>query len=57
MILIIIFALSLGMKDLVTDVIAGITIVFEGEYQVGDIVERKLSGELNRVLEANQVKY
>ena len=33
------FALSLGMKDLVTDVIAGITIVFEGEYQVGDIVE------------------
>lgn len=33
------FALSLGMKDLVTDLIAGITIVFEGEYQVGDIVE------------------
>lgn len=33
------FALSLGLKDLVTDVIAGITIVFEGEYQVGDIVE------------------
>ncbi len=33
------FALSLGLKDLVTDVIAGVTIVFEGEYQVGDIVE------------------
>ena len=33
------FALSLGMKDLVTDVIAGLTIVLEGEYQVGDIVE------------------
>ncbi len=33
------FALSLGMKDLVTDLVAGITIVFEGEYQVGDIVE------------------
>lgn len=32
-------AISMGSKDLVADVLAGITIVFEGEYQVGDMVE------------------
>ena len=32
-------AVSIGARDLVADVIAGITIVLEGEYQVGDIVE------------------
>ena len=32
-------ALSLGAKDMISDVIAGLTIVFEGEFQVGDIVE------------------
>ena len=32
-------AVSIGSRDLVADVIAGITIVFEGDYQVGDIVE------------------
>lgn len=32
-------AISLGAKDLVADILAGITIVFEGEFQVGDIVE------------------
>ncbi|MCR4762070.1 MAG: mechanosensitive ion channel family protein [Lachnospiraceae bacterium] len=33
------FAVSLGARDMITDVIAGMTIVLEGEYQVGDIVE------------------
>ena len=32
-------AISIGSRDLVADVLAGITIVFEGEYQVGDMVE------------------
>ena len=32
-------ALTLGSKDMVTDIIAGIFIVFEGEFQVGDIVD------------------
>ena len=32
-------AISLGSKDLVADILAGLTIVFEGEYQVGDMVE------------------
>ena len=32
-------AVSLGAKDLVADILAGITIVFEGEFQVGDIIE------------------
>ena len=33
------FAISLGAKDLITDIIAGLSIVFEGDYQVGDIIE------------------
>ena len=32
------FAISLGAKDLITDIIAGLSIVFDGEYQVGDII-------------------
>ena len=32
-------ALSLGAQSLVADIIAGIFIVFEGEFQVGDIIE------------------
>ena len=43
------FAVSLGAKDLITDVIAGISIVFEGEYQVGDIIE--VNGYRGEVLE------
>lgn len=33
------FAVSLGAKDLVTDIVAGLSIVFEGTYQIGDIIE------------------
>jgi small conductance mechanosensitive channel len=43
------FALSLGAKDLITDIVAGISIVFDGEFKVGDIVE--ISGFSGRVLE------
>lgn len=42
-------ALSIGSRDLVSDIIAGITIVFEGEFQVGDIVE--IDGYRGRVEE------
>ena len=42
-------AVSLGSKDLVSDVLAGMTIVIEGEYQVGDIVE--IEGYKGKVLE------
>lgn len=42
-------ALSLGAKDLVADVLSGITIVFSGEYQIGDIVE--IGGFRGRVWE------
>ena len=31
-------ALSLGAKDMVSDILAGLLIVFEGQFQVGDIV-------------------
>lgn len=43
------FALSLGAKDLVTDIVAGLSIVFEGEFQVGDIID--VGGFRGRVLE------
>ena len=43
------FAVSLGAKDLITDVIAGLSIVFEGEYQVGDIID--VGGYRGEVLE------
>ena len=32
-------ALSLGAKDMVSDILAGLLIVFEGQFHVGDIVE------------------
>ena len=43
------FALSLGAKDLITDIVAGISIVFDGEYKVGDIIE--VNGYRGKVLE------
>ena len=43
------FALSLGAKDLVTDIVAGLFIVLEGEYQVGDIID--VGGYRGEVLE------
>ena len=43
------FAISLGAKDLITDIVAGLSIVFEGEYQVGDIIE--VNGYRGKVLE------
>ena len=43
------FAISLGAKDLVTDILAGISIIFEGNFQVGDIIE--INGYWGRVLE------
>ncbi len=32
-------AVSMGSRDLISDILAGITIVFEGEFQVGDMVK------------------
>lgn len=46
---IITFALSLGAQDLVKDVLAGLAIVFDGAYQVGDIIE--VNGFHGKVLE------
>ena len=43
------FAISLGARELITDIIAGLSIVFEGEFQVGDIIE--VGGYRGRVLE------
>jgi len=43
------FAVSLGAKDLITDIIAGLSIVFDGEYQVGDIID--VGGYRGEVLE------
>ena len=43
------FAVSLGAKDLITDIIAGLSIVFEGEFQVGDIID--VGGYRGEVLE------
>ena len=43
------FALSLGAKDLITDIVAGISIVFDGEYKVGEIIE--VNGYRGKVLE------
>ena len=42
-------ALSLGSRQLVEDILAGVTIVFEGEYQVGDVVD--VGGYRGKVLE------
>lgn len=46
---IITFALSLGAQDLIKDILAGLTIVLDGEYQVGDIVD--INGFRGTVLE------
>lgn len=43
------FALSLGAQDLIKDILAGLTIVVDGEYQVGDIIE--INGFRGTVLE------
>ncbi|MBR0137957.1 MAG: mechanosensitive ion channel, partial [Erysipelotrichaceae bacterium] len=40
---------GLGAKDLVTDILAGVFIIFENEFQVGDIIE--VNGYKGRVLE------
>ena len=42
-------ALSMGSRELVQDILAGITIVFEGEYQVGDVVD--VGGYRGKVVE------
>jgi small conductance mechanosensitive channel len=42
-------ALSIGSRDLVQDILAGITIVFEGEYQVGDVID--VGGYRGKVVE------
>lgn len=42
-------AISLGARDLVTDILAGLTIVFDGDFQVGDIVD--IAGYRGKVLE------
>ena len=42
-------ALSIGSKDMVADILAGLLIVFENQFQVGDIVE--IDGYRGRVLE------
>ena len=42
-------ALSLGAKDMVSDILAGLLIVFEGQFQVGDVVV--IDGVKGEVLE------
>ena len=42
-------ALSLGAKDMISDILAGLLIVFEGQFQVGDSVE--IDGACGTVLE------
>ena len=42
-------AITMGAKDMITDIFAGISIVFEGAFQVGDIIE--INGYKGRVLE------
>ena len=42
-------AISLGAKDLVTDIIAGLFIIFEGEFRVGDIIQ--VGGQRGTVME------
>ena len=41
--------IGLGARDLVTDILAGIFIIFENEFQVGDIIE--INGYKGRVIE------
>lgn len=42
-------AISLGAKDLVADIIAGLFIIFEGEFRVGDIIQ--VGGSKGTVME------
>ena len=42
-------AISLGSRELVADVLAGLTVVFEGDFQVGDMVE--IDGYRGKVVE------
>ncbi len=42
-------ALTLGSKDIMSDILSGMSIIFEGDYQVGDIVE--INGYRGTVLE------
>lgn len=42
-------AISLGAKDLVADIIAGMFIIFEGEFRVGDIIQ--VGGQRGTVVE------
>ena len=43
------FAVSLGAKDIVTDIISGLFIIFEGEFRVGDIIQ--VGGQRGTVME------
>lgn len=43
------FVISWGAKDMITDILAGLFIVFENQFQVGDIIE--VNGEKGTVLE------
>ena len=43
------FAVSLGAKDIVTDIISGLFIIFEGEFRVGDIIQ--VGGNKGTVIE------
>ncbi len=43
------FAVSLGAKDIVTDIISGLFIIFEGEFRVGDIIQ--VGGHRGTVME------
>ncbi len=42
-------AISLGSKDLVADILSGIFIIFEGDFQVGDVIE--VNGFRGKVLD------
>lgn len=43
------FVISWGAKDLITDILAGLFIIFENQFQVGDIIE--VQGEKGTVIE------
>lgn len=42
-------AISLGSKDLIADILSGIFIIFEGDFQVGDVIE--INGFKGRVMD------
>lgn len=43
------FVISLGAKDLITDILAGLFIIFENQFQVGDMIE--VGSDLGTVVE------